>query len=105
MCELIHCVQRYTAVRSPFRVDCEKIPLSQFFYTSAAIDAIDKYQVWMTVSSGTLASTKPFLPPPLQFSPSGWSGTFIPFITFRYLNIKLYYIYCLQHLFHVLYLF
>ena len=33
-------------VRSPFRVDCErKIPLSQFFYTSAAIDASDKYQV------------------------------------------------------------
>ena len=46
MCELIHCVQRYKAVRSPFRVDCEKIPLSQFFYTSAAIDAMDKYQVW-----------------------------------------------------------
>ena len=50
MCELIHCVQRYTAVRSPFRVDCEKIPLSHFFYTSAAIDAMDKYQVWLTLT-------------------------------------------------------
>ena len=45
MCEKTHCAQRYT-VRSPFRVNCErKIPLSQFFYTSAAIDAMDKYQV------------------------------------------------------------
>ena len=32
-------------VRSPFCVGCEKIPLSQFVYTSAAIDAMDKYQV------------------------------------------------------------
>ena len=46
MCELIHCVQRYTGLRSPFRVDCEKkFPSVNFFYTSAAIDAMDKYQV------------------------------------------------------------
>ena len=25
----------------------EKIPLSQYFYTSTAIDAMDKYQVWL----------------------------------------------------------
>ena len=49
MCETTHCVQKYT-VKSIFRVNCEqKIPLSQFFYTSAAIDASDKYQVWVNL--------------------------------------------------------
>ena len=28
-----------------------KIPLSQLFYTSAAIDAMDKYQVWLQPTS------------------------------------------------------
>ena len=57
MCKSTHCVLNYTlcvrlyivceiTVRSPFRLNCgKKIPLSQFFYTSAAIDASDKYQV------------------------------------------------------------
>ena len=49
VCEIRHCVKRYT-VRSPFCINCEKIPLSQFFYTSAAIDAIDKYQVCILIS-------------------------------------------------------
>ena len=46
-----HCVKRYT-VRNPFRVDCEKIPLSRFFYTNATTDASDKYQVCTDESDG-----------------------------------------------------
>ena len=54
MCEITHCVQRYTAVRSPFRVDCEKkYPSVKYFYTSAAIHAMDKYQVWVSLSFGS----------------------------------------------------
>ena len=34
-----------TPVRSPFCIHCEKNPLSQFFFTSAATDASDKYEV------------------------------------------------------------
>ena len=55
MCEII--------VRSPFCVNCGKqIPLSQFFYTSIAIDASDKYQVWSVAclkeSSGKKGDTR-----------------------------------------------
>ena len=39
VCKIAHCVKWHIVceitVRSPFRIDCgEKIPLSQFFYTS-----------------------------------------------------------------------
>ena len=46
--KITHCVQKYT-VRSLFRVNCEekKFPSINLFYTSTAIDAMDKYQVWL----------------------------------------------------------
>ena len=48
--KITHCVQKYT-VRSLFRVNCEekKFPSVNLFYTSTAIDAMDKYQVWLKV--------------------------------------------------------
>ena len=53
VCEVTHCVQRYT-VRSSFRVNGKiTFPSVKKIYTSAAIDAMDKYQVcnliWIVV--------------------------------------------------------
>ena len=37
MCEITHCLQRYTGVRSPFRVDREKNSSQSIFFTLAPL--------------------------------------------------------------------
>ena len=41
LCTKVHCQESFS------RYLWEKIPLSQYFYTSTDIDAMDKYQVWL----------------------------------------------------------
>ena len=42
----LHTVYKVTLSGVLFALIVEKIPLSNFFYTSTATDASDKYQVW-----------------------------------------------------------